>query len=185
MHLFRRLVPLLVLGSALGGCLDLELPNLPPDGGVGPTLTIHSPQPGDTIPLDAPVSLDADSVNGVASVTVTCGATPSTGVFTWNVPPYTGVIDFTRCTLVASGIADGGVGQLQLNFIGVDALGHTSTQSFQVFLDTSTATLTVASARPGGARRAAAADRGQQPTPAAAAHRATGLARGGRHRAAG
>src|SRR5262249_18976633 len=118
-------------------------PNLPADGGVGPTLTIHSPQPGDTIPLDAPVSLDADSVNGVASVTVTCGGAPSTGVFSWSVPPYTGVLDFTRCTLVASGISDGGVGQLQLTFIGVDALGHTSSTSFQVFLDTTTANLSV------------------------------------------
>ena len=137
----RRLAALGLLGGALGGCLDLELPNLPADGGVGPTLTIHSPQPGDTIPLDAPVSLDADSVNGVASVTVACGGAPSTGVFTWNVPPYTGVIDFTRCTLLASGVTDAGVGQLQLTFTGVDTLGHASSKSFQVFLDTSTATL--------------------------------------------
>src|SRR5262249_18143438 len=83
----------------------LDLPNVPADGGVGPTLTIHSPLEKQTIPLNAPVSLDADSVNGVASVTVTCGGAPSTGVFTWNVPPYTGVVDFTRCTLVASGVA--------------------------------------------------------------------------------
>src|SRR5262249_28176632 len=91
----------------------------------------------------APVSLAADSVNGVASVTVTCGGAPSTGVFSWSVPPYTGVLDFTRCTLVASGISDGGVGQLQLTFIGVDTLGHTSSTSFQVFLDTTTANLSV------------------------------------------
>ena len=70
----------------LPGCLDLELPNVPADGGVGPTLTIHSPLEGQTISLNAPVSLDADSVNGVAAVTVTCGGAPSTGVFTWNVP---------------------------------------------------------------------------------------------------
>ena len=144
MHSLRRLASLVVLGSALGGCLDLSLPDLAADGGVGPTLTIHTPQPGDTIPLDAPVSLDADSVNGVASVTVTCGGAPSTGVFSWSVPPYTGVLDFTRCTLVASGITDGGVGQLQLTFIGVDVLGHSSSKSFQVFLDTTTANLTVA-----------------------------------------
>ena len=137
----RRLAALGLLGGALGGCLNLELPNLPPDGGVGPTLTIHSPRAGDTIPLDAPVSLDADSVNGVASVTVGCGGEPSTGVFTWNVPPYTGVIDFTRCTLLATGVTDAGVGQLQLTFTGVDTLGHASHTSFQVFLDTSTATL--------------------------------------------
>ena len=144
MRPLRRLALTVLLGSALGGCLDLELPDLPGDGGVGPTLTIHSPQPGDTIPLDAPVSLEAASVNGVASVTVTCGGAPSTGVFAWIVPPYTGILDFTRCTLVATGTADGGVGQLQLTFIGVDTLGHTSSQSFQVFLDTSTATLSVA-----------------------------------------
>ena len=143
MHSLRRLASLVVLGSALGGCLDLSLPNLAADGGVGPTLTIHTPQAGDTIPLDAPVSLEADSVNGVASVTVSCGGDPSTGVFSWSVPPYTGVLDFTRCTLVATGITDGGVGQLQLTFVGVDTLGHSSKQSFQVFLDTTTANLTV------------------------------------------
>jgi hypothetical protein len=143
-HSLRRLASLVVVGSTLGGCLDLSLPDLAADGGVGPTLTIHTPQPGATIPLDAPVSLEAASVNGVTSVTVTCGGAPSTGVFSWSVPPYNGVLDFTRCTLVATGIADGGVGQLQLTFIGVDTLGHTSSKSFQVFLDTTTANLTVA-----------------------------------------
>jgi hypothetical protein len=125
----------------LPACLDLELPNVPADGGVGPTLTIHSPLEGQTIPLNAPVSLDADSVNGVASVTVTCGGAPSTGVFTWNVPPYSGVVDFTRCTLVTSGVADSGVGQLQLTFIGVDSMGHVSTKNLNVLLDTTTASL--------------------------------------------
>ena len=80
-------------------------------------------------------------MNGVASVTVTCGGAPSTGVFSWNVPPYTGVVDFTRCTLVTSGVADSGVGQLQLTFIGVDTLGHASTKSINVLLDTTTASL--------------------------------------------
>jgi hypothetical protein len=125
----------------LPACWDLGLPNVPPDGGVGPTLTVHSPLEGQTIPLNAPVSLDADSVNGVASVTVTCGGAPSTGVFTWNVPPYTGVVDFTRCTLVSSGVADSGVAQLQLTFIGVDTLGHTTVKPVNVFLDTTTASL--------------------------------------------
>src|SRR5262249_27677527 len=137
----HRPLALALLGGALGGCLDLGLPNLPADGGVGPTLTIHSPRPGDTIPLDAPVSLDADSVNGLAWLTVICGGAPSTGVFPGNVPPYAGVIDFTRCLLLASGVTGAGVGQLQLTFTGVDRLGHASNQSFQVFLDTSTATL--------------------------------------------
>ena len=126
---------------ALPACWDLELPNVPPDGGAGPTLTVHSPLEGQTISLNAPVSLDADSVNGVASVTVTCGGAPSTGVFSWNVPPYTGVVDFTRCTLVTSGVTDSGVGQLQLTFIGVDTLGHASTKSINVLLDTTTASL--------------------------------------------
>ena len=125
----------------LPACLDLELPNVPGDGGVGPTLTIHSPTEGQTISLNAPVSVDAVSVNGVSSVTVTCGGAPSTGVFTWNVPPYTGIVDFTRCTLVTSGTADSGVGQLQLTFIGVDQLGNVSTKSLNVLLDTTTASL--------------------------------------------
>jgi len=125
----------------LPACFDLELPEVPGDGGVGPTLTINSPREGETISLNAPVSVDAVSVNGVASVTVTCGGAPSTGVFTWNVPPYTGVVDFTRCTLVTSGVADSGVGQLQLTFIGVDSLGHVSTKPLNVLLDTTTASL--------------------------------------------
>ncbi|HVP60405.1 MAG TPA: hypothetical protein VMT11_07595 [Myxococcaceae bacterium] len=125
----------------LPACLNLDLPELPADGGVGPTLTVTSPLEGETIALNAPVSVDAVSVNGVASVTVTCGGAPSTGVFTWNVPPYTGVVDFTRCTLVTSGVADSGVGQLQLTFIGVDQLGHVSTKAVSVLLDTTTASL--------------------------------------------
>jgi hypothetical protein len=107
---------------------------------VGPDLTVRSPREGQTIPLNAPVNIDAVSVNGVASVTVTCGGVPSTGVFTWNVAPYTGVVDFTRCSPVTTG-TDAGFGQLQLAFIAVDRLGHASTKSFDVFLDTTTAPL--------------------------------------------
>ena len=132
---------LVLAGALLTGCFDLDLPNLPPDGGVGPSLTIQVPQPGQTIALNSPVAVEAASVNGVAAVTVTCGAAPSTGVFTWNVPPYSGIVDFTRCTLVTTAAADGGAGQLQLTFIGVDTLGHVSTKSFNVVLDTSAATL--------------------------------------------
>src|SRR5215470_10386361 len=136
-----RAFPLAAAALLMTGCLDLELPNVPADGGVGPTLTIHSPLEGQTISLNAPVSLDADSVSGVASVTVTCGGAPSTGVFSWNVPPYTGVVDFTRCSLVTNGATDAGFGQLQLTFIAVDRQGRTSTKSFNVLLDTTTAAL--------------------------------------------
>src|SRR5262249_35350508 len=127
--------------ALLPACWDLELPNVPADGGVGPTLTIHSPLQGQTIPLNAPVSLDADSVNGVASVTVTCGGAPSTGFLTWNVPRYTAVVLCTRCALGPSGVADSGVGQLQLTFIGAHPLGHPTTKSLNVPLDPSPASL--------------------------------------------
>ncbi|MGZ6071264.1 MAG: hypothetical protein ACXWK8_08595, partial [Myxococcaceae bacterium] len=136
--------PALLLAASslvLSACLDLGLPNVPPDGGVGPELTIQSPREGDTIALNAPVSVDAASVNGVSSVTVTCGGAPSTGVFTWSVAPYTGVVDFTRCTLVTAGVNDAGIGQLKLTFIGVDFQGHQSSKSVNVFLDTTTASL--------------------------------------------
>lgn len=63
----------------LAGCLDLELPPVSADGGVGPDLTVLRPGPGDTIALSAAVEVQAASVNGVASVTVTCGGAPSTG----------------------------------------------------------------------------------------------------------
>ncbi|MGZ6028436.1 MAG: Ig-like domain-containing protein, partial [Myxococcaceae bacterium] len=136
--------PALLLAASslvLSACLDLGLPNVPPDGGVGPELTIQSPREGDTIALNAPVSVDAASINGVSSVTVTCGGAPSTGVFTWSVAPYTGVVDFTRCTLVTAGVNDAGIGQLKLTFIGVDFQGHQSSKSVNVFLDTTTASL--------------------------------------------
>ena len=136
--------PALLLAASslvLSACLDLGLPNVPPDGGVGPELTIQSPREGDTIALNAPVSVDAVSVSGVSSVTVTCGGAPSTGVFTWVVAPYTGVVDFTRCTLVTAGMNDAGIGQLKLTFIGVDFQGHQRSKSVNVFLDTTTASL--------------------------------------------
>ena len=147
--MFRSSVPcravlLAVCAVGLPACLDLGLPQVPGDGGVGPDLIIHEPREGQTISLTSSVNLDAASVNGVSSVTVTCGGAPSTGVFTWNVPPYTGLVDFTRCTLVTSGVADSGVGQLQLTFIGVDQLGNVSTKTLNVFLDTTTASLSAA-----------------------------------------
>ena len=138
-----RCSTLLLAASSLllSACLDLALPNVPADGGVGPELVIHTPREGDTIALNSPVSLDAASVNGVASVSVTCGGAPSTGVFSWSVAPYTGLVDFTRCTLVTNGVNDAGVGQLQLTFVGVDLQGHVSTKTLTVFLDTTTASL--------------------------------------------
>ena len=90
------------------------------------------------------MNVEAVSLNGVASVTVTCGGAPGTGVFTWNVAPYTGLIDFTRCSLVTTGGVDAGFGQLQLTFIAVDRVGNTSSKSFNVFLDTTTAALSAA-----------------------------------------
>ncbi|HZW87655.1 MAG TPA: hypothetical protein VFF12_01135, partial [Myxococcaceae bacterium] len=137
----HRAVVSCLLAGALGACRDLGLPEVSADGGVGPDLTVRSPREGQTIPLNAAVNIDAVSVNGVASVTVTCGGAPSTGVFTWNVAPYTGVVDFTRCSLVTGGATDAGFGQLQLTFIAVDRLGHASSKTFNVFLDTTTASL--------------------------------------------
>src|SRR5262249_60223383 len=100
------------------------------------------PRPGGTLPVAPPVEIQAVSVHGVASVAVSCGAPPGTGVFTWTVSPFTGLVDFTRCTLAT--ITDGGTGfgSLPLTFIGIDRLGQTSTTSFTVLLDTTTATLT-------------------------------------------
>lgn len=136
--------PTLLLAASsllLSGCLDLTLPNVPADGGPGPELTIQSPREGDTIALNAPVSVEAASISGVSSVTVSCGKSPTTGVFTWNVAPYTGIVDFTRCTLVTSGMNDAGIGGLTLTFIAVDFQGHQSSKSVNVFLDTTTASL--------------------------------------------
>jgi len=127
---------------SLAGCYDLDVPNPPPDGGPGPQLTVVKPRPGDTISLATPVEIQAVSVHGVASVAVTCGATPGTGVFTWTVSPYTGLVDFTRCTLATINDGGTGFGSLPLSFIGIDRLGQTSSTSFTVLLDTTTAALT-------------------------------------------
>ncbi len=137
----RSALALSALAGLLGACRDLALPEVATDGGVGPDLTIRAPREGQTIPLNAPVNVDAVSVNGVASVTVVCGGAPGTGVFNWNVAPYTGIVDFTRCSLVTSASADGGFGQLELTFIAVDRLGHVSSKSIGVLLDTTTAAL--------------------------------------------
>src|SRR6185436_15534343 len=80
-----RVLASCLLGSVLAACHDLGLPDVSPDGGAGPDITVRSPREGQTIPLNAAVNVDAASVNGVSSVTVTCGGAPSTGVFTWNV----------------------------------------------------------------------------------------------------
>ena len=61
-----RVVGMALAASQLLACLDLALPDVGSDGGVGPDLTIHSPREGETIPLNAPVNIDAASVNGVA-----------------------------------------------------------------------------------------------------------------------
>ncbi|HSP19699.1 MAG TPA: hypothetical protein VLQ79_09300, partial [Myxococcaceae bacterium] len=136
-----RVVAPCLLAAGLGACLDLGLPGVPPDGGVGPELTVRAPRAGQTLSLNAPVAVDAVSVNGVASVTVTCGASPGTGVFTWNVAPYSGVVDFTRCSLLTSGPGDAGLGGLTLTFVAVDRLGHATTARVDVLLDTTTASL--------------------------------------------
>jgi len=136
----RRSTLLAVSCALLSGCWDLQLPDVGQDGGVGPDLTIETPQPNAVISLNAPVSVSAVSVNGVAAVTVTCGPAPSTGVFTWAVPPYSGVVDFTRCSTVTSG-GDGGPGLLHLTFIAVDLLGHSSSRTVDVLLDTTVASL--------------------------------------------
>ncbi len=107
----------------LSACLDLALPNVPLTEASAPSSSSTRPArvtPSRSTPA---VSLDAASVNGVASVTVTCGGAPSTGVFSWSVAPYTGIVDFTRCTLVTNGVNDAGIGQLQLTFVGVDRWG--------------------------------------------------------------
>lgn len=129
-------------GLLLVGCFDLAVPSLPADGGVGPDLNVLRPRAGDTISLASAVEVQAASVNGVQSVTVTCGGAPSTGVFTWQVEPYTGLVDFTRCTLV-SVLADAGsgFGSLELTFIAVDRLGNQTRKTFTVVLDTTSAAL--------------------------------------------
>ncbi|MGO9829649.1 MAG: hypothetical protein ACLPJH_05870 [Myxococcaceae bacterium] len=125
------------------GCLNLDLPTVPPTP-PAPYLTVVTPQPGDVVALTAQVTVAAASVNGIGRVTVLCG--PDGGqrtAYAWAAPPYIALVDFAPCESVAVPNPDAGPLLLQLAVQAVSDAGALQQSDFQVFLNTQGPALTV------------------------------------------
>ena len=125
---------LLLLG--LGCFFDLDVPSVPASP-APPSLTVATPQPGDTISLTAQVSVAAASVYGVASVSVLCG--PLDGgartVFTWTSPPYLANVNFGVCQDVTEQNPDGGNPLLNIGVFAFSDAGTVQDAGLSVFLN--------------------------------------------------
>src|SRR5271166_4724836 len=91
------------------GCPDLSIPTVPPNP-PPPQLNVLAPKAGDIISLTAEVSVQADSVNGLSSVTLLCG--PLDGgarqAYAWGSAPYVALVDFSVCQGLTDPNPDGG-----------------------------------------------------------------------------
>jgi hypothetical protein len=133
--------PLGVVAGALAlllgiGCLNLDLPSVAPTP-PPPSLTVLTPQPGDTIALTSEVSVAADSVNGVSTVSVLCG--PLDGgartAYVWGGPPFKALVDFTPCVGLTEPSPGGGKPRLPLSVRALTDAGAVSEKDFNVLLD--------------------------------------------------
>jgi hypothetical protein len=120
-----------------GGCFfDLDVPTVPATP-PPPELNVLAPKPGDTLTLTGEVSVQADSVNGVSSVSVLCG--PLDGgarqAYAWATPPYLALVDFSVCQGLTSKNPDGGLPLLQLSVQALSDAGAQKEVDFQVQLD--------------------------------------------------
>jgi hypothetical protein len=114
------------------GCLNLDLPTVPATP-PPPSLSVLTPKPGDTISLNAQVTVSAASVNGIGSVSVICGPPDAGGrtVYAWGAPPYVALVDFSPCEGFATPGPDGGLPLLPLAvraISGAGALGEVELQ---------------------------------------------------------
>ena len=115
----------LALMVGVGCFFDLDVPSVPPNP-PPPSITVLAPKPGDTLFLTSEVSVEAYSVNGVASVTVLCGPLDAGArqAFAWAAPPYQGLVDFSVCQGLTTPNPDGGsVPLLQLGFQALSDAG--------------------------------------------------------------
>jgi hypothetical protein len=130
----------LVAGAAVllaGGCFfDLDLPSVPATP-PPPELNVLAPKPGDTVTLMAEVAVQADSVNGVSSVSVLCG--PLDGgarqAYAWASPPYIAPVDLSVCQGLTTKNPDGGLPLLQLSVEALSDAGGQKQVEVQVQLD--------------------------------------------------
>jgi hypothetical protein len=128
--------------GALLGCRNLDLPDVPPDGGAPARFSLVQPAAGETVALLALVRVDAESVHGIRAVTLGCGG--GLIVAAWTAAPYSGLVDLSPCVPVA-GPPDGGAGLRPLILVVtvVDGIGRSQAQSRDVLLDASTVGLRV------------------------------------------
>ncbi|HET9451106.1 MAG TPA: hypothetical protein VFO83_09505, partial [Aggregicoccus sp.] len=125
---------LLLLGGALGGCRDLDVP--PPGPGVAPQVRFVSPDvssaSGSRVAQTLPVTLEALDANGIRSLTLSCGATP---LFSWTAAPFIATVDLRPCT----GAPDGGTGLVAVTLVAraVDATGMEGSATVEVQVDAS------------------------------------------------
>ncbi len=121
---------------ASAGCWDLSIPTVPPNP-PPPSLTVLAPKAGDVISLTAEVSVQADSVDGVSSVTLLCG--PLDGgarqAYAWGSPPFVALVDFSVCQGLTVPNPDAGSPMLQLSVQAVTTAGADAGENLRVFLD--------------------------------------------------
>jgi hypothetical protein len=117
---------------ALAGCRNLDLPDVS-DGGVPPTLRVAAPAPNARVSLQTLVSVESASVEGVASVVVSCGSDTLAG---WAQPPFSGLVDLTRCQ-VAGLASDAGPGlvSITLTITSLSRTGRSTSVDVPVLLD--------------------------------------------------
>jgi hypothetical protein len=132
----------LILGAlallwGMGCFFDLDVPTVPATP-PPPTIRILAPQQGDTVSLSGQVSVAADSVNGVSTVTLLCGPLDAGArqAYVWATPPYLAVVDFSVCQGLTTPNPDGGrISILQLSAQALSDAGALGTASVQVQLN--------------------------------------------------
>jgi hypothetical protein len=117
----------------LAGCRDLSYAQ-PDGGGAGPSITVISPRPNDTIRLSQTVALEVEDANGVQRVALLCETLP---VATWASAPFTATVDFSPCRNLGTP-ASGATRAMELVVMAEDRLGSTSEARVPILLDTST-----------------------------------------------
>ncbi|MGO8970430.1 MAG: putative Ig domain-containing protein [Myxococcaceae bacterium] len=127
----------LALLAGVGCIFDFSIPTIPPTP-PPPALNVLAPRPGDTVTLTAEVSVQAESVNGLSSVSLLCG--PLDGgarvAYVWPSPPYLALVDLSVCEGLTTPNPDGGpISELQLSVQAVSTVGADSGVDLQVFLD--------------------------------------------------
>ena len=118
----------------LVGCRNLDLPDVPADGGLLPHVAVLEPAKNQVISTLSLVQVDVQSVYPIRSVVLGCGQ--GLIVAAWASPPYGGFVDLSPCVPVA-GPPDSQTGLRSLTLVVtvVDGLGRAQTASQDILLD--------------------------------------------------